>query len=82
MPPIWYDGGSFKLYLYTHEEHQRPHVAVRIGTRNVASIDIETGDVLVGTLPPKVHKRIRELLREHLVTAVSAFMAALKGDVR
>ena len=80
MPPIWYDGDSFKLYFYTHEEHQRPHVAVRIGSRNVASVDIASGDVLVGTLPPKVHRRIRELLGQHRDTALNAFRAALNGD--
>ena len=80
MAPIWYDGSSFKLYFYAHEEHQRPHVAVRIGSRNVASVDLLSGAIPVGELPPKVHRRIRQLLDEHREAAVEAFQQALKGD--
>ena len=77
MPPIWYDAGSFKLYFYSREEHRLPHVAVMAGRQRLATVAVETGEILAGSLTAQQHRRIRKLLAEHTAEALAAFDAAL-----
>jgi hypothetical protein len=78
MSPIWYDAGGFKLYFYSREEHRLPHVAVMAGRRRLATVAVETGEILAGSLTTQQHRRIRKLLAEHTAEALAAFEAALR----
>ncbi|WP_341924599.1 DUF4160 domain-containing protein [Nocardioides psychrotolerans] len=80
MSPIWFDGGSFKLCVYNREEHQRPHVAVMAGRRRLATVAVETGQVLAGSLSPQQHRTIKRLLAEHTQEALAAFEAGLRHE--
>ena len=68
---------GYGLYFYAAERHERPHVDVRRGGEH-ATIDLVTGEVLAGTLPPRVLRAVRELLTEHRDDALQAFMATLE----
>ena len=43
-----------------------------------ASVDIDTGDLLAGDLPPRVRRAVQELLRAHRAEALEAFRAAFE----
>ncbi len=79
-PPLWYDPGSFKLYVYSRKEHRRPHVAVMAGRRRLATVAIDTGEILAGSLTAQQHRRIRRLLAAHATEAAEAFEAALRQE--
>ena len=81
MPPIWYDGGDFKLYVYTREEHRLPHVSVMVGRQRAASIAIDSGAVLAGSLPAQQLRRVRKVLQRHRVEALAAFEAGLRHEL-
>ncbi|GAB3199718.1 hypothetical protein GCM10027062_17150 [Nocardioides hungaricus] len=98
MAPIWYDGGGFKLYFYSREEHRLPqyvlrkgsavatpfstrtHVAVMMGRRRLATVAVESGEILAGSLTAQQHRRIRRLLAEHRAEALAAFESALRQE--
>ena len=80
MPPIWFDGGGFKLYFYSREEHRLPHVAVMSGRRRLATVSIETGEILAGSLTAQQHRAVRKLLAVHAADALVAFETAMRGD--
>jgi len=80
MPPIWYDGGSFKLCVSTREEHRLTHVAVMAGSQRLATVDVVSGEILAGSLNAALHRRIRKLLAEHTEEAVAAFEAGLRHE--
>ncbi|MGH8932432.1 MAG: DUF4160 domain-containing protein [Egibacteraceae bacterium] len=66
------------LWFYYQEEHQLPHVAVRGEHR--ATIALDTGDVLAGYLPPKLHRTIRRFLAEHRDQAYAAWEATRRAE--
>lgn len=66
------------LWFYYHEEHQRPHVAVRGEHR--ATVALDTGEVLAGRLPPKLHRSVREFLSEHRHEALDAWDTVRHGE--
>ncbi len=72
MSPRWAVAAGFGLYFYFDEAHQRPHVAVQRGGEG-ATLDLATGDVLAGSLPPRALRRARKLLAEHRDEALQAF---------
>ena len=80
MTPIWYDGGEFKLYFYSREEHRLSHVAVMAGRRRLATVAVETGEILAGSLTAQQHRKIKKLLARHADSAVAAFEAALRQE--
>jgi hypothetical protein len=80
VAPIWYDAGGLKLYFYSREEHRRPHVAVMAGRQRLATVAIENGEILAGSLTTQEHRRIRKLLAEHTDEALAAFSAALRHE--
>lgn len=65
------------LWFYYREEHQRPHVAVRGEHR--ATLDLETGELLAGHLPPKLHRTIHGFLADHREEARAAWRATRQG---
>lgn len=74
MSPRWATVSGYGLYFYAEERHQRPHVDVRRGAEH-ATLDVITGEVLAGELPPRVLKAVRTLLSAHREEAVEAFHA-------
>jgi Domain of unknown function (DUF4160) len=78
MSPIWYDAGGFKLHFYSREEHSLPQVAVMAGRRRLATVAVETGEILAGSLTTQQHRRIRKLLAEDTAEPLAAFAAALR----
>jgi hypothetical protein len=80
MSPRWAEVSGYSLYFYANERHRRPHVAVRRG-RERATLDLLTGEVLAGSLPPGVLSEVRELLAENREEALEAFMDALEHRV-
>jgi hypothetical protein len=77
VAPIWYDAGGFKLYFYSREENRRPHVAVMAGRQRLATVAIENGEILAGSLTTQEHRRIRKLLgRAHRGGACRLFGCA------
>lgn len=77
MSPQWANVMGYGLYFYYGERHRRPHVDVRRRGEH-ATLDIVTGEVLDGELPPRVLRAVRTLLREHQQEALAAFHAALE----
>ena len=43
-------------------------------------VSIDTGEVLAGSIPPKMLRRIRRILAEHPDEALAAFQAALSHN--
>lgn len=79
MSPRWASVGNSKLYFYGSERHRRPHVDVR-GPGFDATLDLETGEVLAGWIPPKELRRVRRLLDQHRELAIEAFQRTLDLD--
>lgn len=77
MSPRWATVAGYGLYFYVAERHRRPHVDVRRGGEH-ATVDVVTGEVLAGELPPRVLRAVQELLAEHREAALAAFYATLE----
>jgi len=77
MSPRWATVAGYGLYFYAAERHLRPHVDVRRGGEH-ATVDVVTGELLAGALPPRVLKAVRRVLAEHRDEALAAFNATLE----
>jgi hypothetical protein len=77
MSPRWATVAGYGLYFYAAERHRRPHVDVRRGGEH-ATLDVVTGEVLAGELPPRVLRAVQELLAEHREEALHAFHETLE----
>ncbi len=77
MSPRWATVAGYGLYFYAAERHRRPHVDVRRGGEH-ATVDVVTGEVLAGELPPRVLRAVQEPLSEHREAALAAFNATLE----
>lgn len=77
--PRWAEVAGHSLWFYYHEEHQRPHVAVRGEHR--ATVALDTGEVLAGRLPPKLHRGVREFMSEYRNEAFAAWEAVRRGEL-
>jgi hypothetical protein len=77
VSPRWTTVAGYGLYFYADERHRRPHVDVRKGTQR-ATVDVLTGEVLAGELPPRVLRAVRQLLDQHRDEALRAFHATLE----
>lgn len=80
VSPKWAEVAGYGLYFYYGERHQRPHVAVQRG-REGATVDVVTGEVLAGELPPGVLKQVQDLLSRHRDEALRAFTDVLEHRV-
>ena len=78
MSPRWASVAGHTLWLYYLEEHQRPHVAVRGEYR--ATLDLHTGELLAGDLPPKLHRAVRRFLAAHRDEAIAAWEATQRHE--
>jgi hypothetical protein len=61
--PRWATVAGHGLWSYYHEEHQLPHVAVRGEHR--ATVRLQDGAILAGSLPTNVRRAVRRFLAEH-----------------
>lgn len=77
MSPRWASVAGYGLYFYAAERHRRPHVDVRRGGEH-ATVDVLTGELLAGELPPRVLRSVQSLLADHREAAVLAFNATLE----
>lgn len=77
MSPRWATVAGYGLYFYAGERHRRPHVDVRRGGEH-ATLDILTGEVLAGELPPRVLRAVQALLADHREAALRAFNETLE----
>ena len=77
--PRWASVGSCDLYFYGGERHRRPHVDVR-GPGYNATLDLRTGEVLAGSLPPRELREVRDLLEAYRDQALEAFHRTLRHD--
>jgi len=80
MAPRFAEVDGLSLYLYYSEPHQRPHIAVRRGRQSLATVDIETGDVIAGELSAQEERNVRGLLEEHRDAFRAAFEKALRHE--
>ena len=78
MSPRWATVGNAALYFYPSEPHRRPHVDV-VGPDWNVKLSLDTLEILVesGKVPPKLLKRVIELLQEHQDEAIEAFHATM-----
>jgi hypothetical protein len=60
-------------------DHRRPHVQVR-GAGVRANVDIRTGRVLAGHVPPKQLRQVRAWLEPRRTALEEAFFAALRHE--
>jgi hypothetical protein len=77
MSPRWATVAGYALYFYAAERHRRPHVDVRQGAEH-ATVDVLTGEILAGELPPAVLRAVQELLEKYRGQAVRAFNETLE----
>jgi hypothetical protein len=77
--PRWAEIAGHTLWFYYHEEHGRPHVAVRGEHR--ASVALDSGEILAGRLPPKLHRSVQRFLADNRGEAYAAWEACRRGDV-
>ena len=77
MSPRWATVAGYGLYFYAAERHRRPHVDVRKGEEH-ATVDVLTGEVLAGQLPPRVLRAVQTLLVNNREAAIFAFNETLE----
>ncbi len=77
MSPRWATVAGYGLYFYAAERHRRPHVDVRKGEEH-ATVDVLTGEVLAGQLPPRVLRAVQSLLASNREAAIFAFNETLE----
>ena len=81
MSPRWATVAGYGLYFYAAERHRRPHVDVRKGEEH-ATVDVLTGEVLAGNLPPRVLRAVQSLLANNREAAIFAFNETLGLSTR
>ena len=64
--------GHGSCFCY-HEERQLPHLAVRGEHR--ATVRLQGGEILAGSLPANLHQAVRRFLAEHREEAFAARVA-------
>jgi len=77
MSPRWATVAGYGLYFYAAERHRRPHVDIRRGGEH-ATVDVVTGELLAGELPPRVLRAVPSLLADNRDAALRAFNATLE----
>jgi hypothetical protein len=76
--PRWATVAGHGLWFYYHEEHQLPHVAVRGAHR--ATVRLQDGAILAGSLSTNVHRAVRRFLAEHREEAFTAWIATQRRE--
>ena len=77
MSPRLGQVGEVVVFFYNQEEHQRPHVHVR-GSGLRATVDIETGRVIAGRLPPRLERQVRRWVLARREALHDAYVQGLR----
>lgn len=74
---------GISIYFYPREgRHQKPHFHVRLKNMRLASIEIESGELLAGSLVKlnnRQEKLLRQWIREHRGELLKAWEQARTG---
>lgn len=77
MPTIsWFFGISIRMFL---NDHPPPHFHAYYGT-SCAQIDIRTGEVRVGRLPPKIARLVERWRRRYTAELMACWERAVAGE--
>lgn len=80
MPTIsMFYGVLIKMFFMDTDRHHAPHIHAEY-QGEVAVYAIESGDVLMGTLPPKKHKLVVAWIEIHQEDLLANWSLAVKGE--
>jgi hypothetical protein len=80
MPTIsMFYGILILMYFYDNKKHSRSHIHAEYGEYN-AVMDIETGDVLDGSLPPAKLKLVQAWIEIHREDLLADWKLAVAGE--
>ena len=71
---------TLKVYIYCEKNHKRPHVHVHWKNEYKVSISISDCELLVGNMPSKNLKAIKEWVQEHHVNLLEAWGEIQAGN--
>ena len=67
------------MFFFDNDKHNLPHIHVRYAEFN-ASIDIETGEIIVGELPRKQLKMVQAWVEIHRDELMANWLLAIEGN--
>ena len=80
MPVIsMFYGIVVQLFFFDNDNHQLPHIHVRYAEFN-ASIDIETGEIIVGDFPRRQLKLVQAWVEIHKDELMANWSLAVEGN--
>jgi hypothetical protein len=80
MPTIsMFYGILIMMYFYDNKKHSRPHIHAEYGEQ-VASIAIDDGEVLSGSLPPSKMKLVQAWIEIHKEDLMADWKLAVAGE--
>ena len=80
MPTIsMFYGVLITMYFYDNKRHSRPHIHAEYGEES-ATIAIEDGTVLAGTLPPAKMKLVQAWMEIHRDDLMADWKLAVAGE--
>ncbi len=80
MPVIsMFYGIVVQLFFFDNDNHQLPHIHVRYAEFN-ASIDIETGEIIVGDFPRRQLKLVQAWVEIHRDELMANWSLAVEGN--
>ena len=79
MPAISiFFGIIIQLLFYDNKEHKSPHIHARY-SEFLGSFDIQTGDILSGSMPPKQVRLIQAWIEIHRDELLANWQRAVEG---
>ncbi len=80
MPVIsMFYGIVVQLFFFDNDKHNLPHIHVRYAEFN-ASIDIETGEIIVGEIPRRQLKLVQAWVEIHRDELMANWSLAVEGN--
>ncbi|RJP88117.1 MAG: DUF4160 domain-containing protein [Desulfobacteraceae bacterium] len=80
MPTIsMFYGILIMMYFYDNKKHFRPHIHAEYGEQ-IASIAIDDGEVLSGSLPPSKMKLVQAWIEIHKEDLMADWKLAVAGE--
>ncbi len=80
MPTIsMFYGILILMYFYDNKKHARPHIHAEYGDHH-ASIAIDDGEVLIGSLPPAKMKLVQAWIEIHKEDLMADWQLAVVGE--
>ncbi len=77
MPTIsWFFGISIRMYL---TDHPPPHFHAYYES-SVAKVDIRTGEIMVGRLPPRIARFVEQWRRMYTAELMETWARAERGE--